>query len=137
MIFNEMKTLQNIGKETAKKFSASDWVGIVEAIFNLFKECRENRASPEQVKLNIRRGGGLFTRIRARRQIKLELGDSMSIREKNQLADYLVDRALDKRNDEELEALVREMNESEDFLTLQAPVHEETATDVPAANDGI
>lgn len=133
-----MKTLQNIGKETAKKFSASDWVGIVEAIFNLFKECRENRTKPEQVRLNIRRGGGLFARIRARRQIKQELVDSsLSAREKNALADYLVDRALNPANDAELDALVQELNDSEDFLTLQAPVNNAPAANIPAANDDI
>lgn len=114
-----MQTLQKFSKETAKKFSIDDWVGIAEAIFALFKQCRENRTPPEEVRLNIRSGGGLIARIRARREVKRNLDRSnMTLRQANQVADYIVDYALSGKRDQELDQLVLEMNETDNVSRL-------------------
>ncbi len=132
-----MQTLQKFSKETAKRFSVDDWIGIAEIIFNLFKECRENRLPPQEIKRNIRSGGGLFARLRARRAVKQNLDrTNLTLRQVNAVADYIVDAGLNPAREHDLDHILNEMNEVEE-MTQRLVVHDETAADVPATGDDV
>jgi hypothetical protein len=110
-----MQTLQKFSKETAKKFSIDDAIGIAEVIFTLFKKCRENRTPPQEVRANIRQGGGLFARLQARREVKKKLDRSQyTLRQLNRVADYIVDEAMNPARASELDQLVLEVNNAAD-----------------------
>ena len=87
-----MSRLAQFSKDTAKKFSVDDWIGLGETIFGIIKKCREERQSKQQIKGTIREG--IFAKFRVRQALKANLDrGEMSLRQMNRLADYIVESA--------------------------------------------
>ena len=109
-----MSRLVSFSKDTAKKFSVDDWIGLAETIFGIIKKCREERQSKQQIKGTVR--DGIFAKLRVRRALKANLDrGEMSLRQMNRLADHIIEAA--QADEAGLDAVLNEIDDDGDDTT--------------------